>query len=466
MPEPHPTRWRAVFLPIIVSLVLLAPCWWHARIEAGDVASHTYNAWLANHVSRLHGLFLVRQGTNVLYDFLLAHLCRWLGYALGEKLAVSLVALLFFWGMFALASLRAWKWHIAPVVAMLTYSWTFHMGLMNFCLSAGLSCLALAMWIRRGVRGSAIAVPLLVLAWLAHLLPVLIVAACGAYALIHQRLRSQQRLLLLLSGLAILLLARQVLVTRFTTMMPPLSAAILLGVNQFVIYTLSPYRIIGFAIVIVLWATIVVCHRRRLRELLLSAPLQLALLFVAATATLPTALGGVGSGVSFVVERLSLAIPLCGCVLLAEVRPPRWVKAIIWIPALAFFAVLWGQSRVMNRIDAGISAAAQLAPADSRVVLLMPYGDNTSTIGHMVDRACIGHCFSYANYEASTRQFRLRATPANGIVADNYSASFAMQLGRYVVQPQDAPLYEIYLCDRDSDRFCVRELQAGDRLAR
>ena len=31
----------------LVSLVLLAPCYWQPRLQAGDLSSHIYNAWLA-----------------------------------------------------------------------------------------------------------------------------------------------------------------------------------------------------------------------------------------------------------------------------------------------------------------------------------------------------------------------------------------------------------------------------------
>lgn len=465
----EPKSWRGVLAAMAATAGILAPCWWHAHIEAGDVASHTYNAWLANQVDKLHGLSLAWQWTNVLYDVVLAQLCRWFGYSVGEKLAVSGVALALFWGMWWLVRAgdreHSGGWSVVPVLAMLTYSWTFHMGLMNFCLAAGLSCLALALWIRGGARATAFAAPLLLLAWLAHVLPVVVVLACGAYAAVRTRLRPKQQLQFLLGAVAGILLASAVVLRWFSASRAPLSLATVLGVNQFIVYTLSPYRWIGYATVIILWTAVVLFHRKRRRELLLSTPLHLAMLFAIAVAVLPTALVGWGSGVSFVVERLSLAVPLCACVLLARAHPPRWIGIALAVPALAYFAVLWGQSRVMNHIEEGITAAARQAPAASRVVLLMPYGDNTTTIMHMIDRACVGHCFSYTNYEISTRQFRLRGTPDNGIAATDPATSFALQVGRYVVQPQDAPLYEVYVCDRATDRFCVRELRAGDQLA-
>lgn len=457
-------RWISVVAALAVSAAVLAPCWWNERIEAGDVSSHTYNAWLANHLAQLHGLWLARQSTNMLYDVLLANACRWFGYATGERVAVSVVALLGFWGMFALTGTRGWRWYLAPVIAMLTYSWTFHMGLMNYCLAEGLSALALAAWMRRGMRGTVFAVPLLVLAWMAHMLPVLVVLACGGYAWLHGRLRQRERLLLLVSVVAALVLMRQVLTTRYVVLLPTLNLRTILGVNQLVIYTIFPYQWIGFATVLLLWVSALVCGRTRLREVALSAPMQLAMIFTAATVTLPTAMQGFSSSVSLVVERLTIVMPLCACVLLAWERPGRVVKAAFAVLAVGFFLVLWRHGRVMNEIDDAITAAVRQAPANSRVVELMPYGDNTSTILHMVDRACVDHCFSYANYEPGCGQFRLRAERGNGIVADNYPWSVAMQIGQYVVQRRDVPLYEVYLCDRVATRFCVRELQAGQGL--
>ena len=35
-----------------ISAALLAPCYWHAQIEAGDLASHVYNAWLGQLIER------------------------------------------------------------------------------------------------------------------------------------------------------------------------------------------------------------------------------------------------------------------------------------------------------------------------------------------------------------------------------------------------------------------------------
>jgi hypothetical protein len=61
----------------------------------------------------------------------------------------------------------------------------------------------------------------------------------------------------------------------------------------------------------------------------------------------------------------------------------------------------------------------------------------------MMDRSCIGRCYSYANYEPSTAQFRVRVNGENPFVAATYADSYAMQTGKYVVKQQDLPLYQI-----------------------
>ena len=83
----------------------------------------------------------------------------------------------------------------------------------------------------------------------------------------------------------------------------------------------------------------------------------------------------------------------------------------------------------------------------------------TFAVVHMIDRACVGRCFSYANYEASTAQFRIRAVAENPYVTSRYRDSWAMQAGKYVVQDRDLPLLQLVL--DSGGRMVVRSLKAG-----
>jgi hypothetical protein len=85
-----------------------------------------------------------------------------------------------------------------------------------------------------------------------------------------------------------------------------------------------------------------------------------------------------------------------------------------------------------------------------------------SYAGHIVDRACIDHCFSYEDYEPASRQFRIRASANNAIVTNSADDSSLMETGRYVVRPQDLPMAEVCQCDpADLMKLCLRELTAG-----
>jgi hypothetical protein len=82
-----------------------------------------------------------------------------------------------------------------------------------------------------------------------------------------------------------------------------------------------------------------------------------------------------------------------------------------------------------------------------------------NALAHVIDRVCVGHCYSYANYEPSTWQFRIRAEKENAYVASSYRDSWLMQMGLYVVQNRDLPLYQV---DLDAGGGMVlKTLQAG-----
>src|SRR6266478_7306843 len=140
---------------LLLFAVLAVPCFWHRRIEAGDLASHVYNAWLAQLIEKgqAPGLYLASRWDNVLFDFTLLHLANFLGFSIAEKIAVYACVLIFFWGVFAFlgAVTERAPWFLAPCIAMLAYGYSFNMGFMNYYLSLGLACFSLALfWGARG----------------------------------------------------------------------------------------------------------------------------------------------------------------------------------------------------------------------------------------------------------------------------------------------------------------------------
>src|ERR1700676_1749850 len=145
-------RWWVI---LGTSAVLIGPCLWHRHIEAGDLGSHVYNAWLAQLIAhgQAPGLYLARQGTNVLFDVSLVHMANLFGFAAAEKIVVCGCVLIFFWGVFAFVSAVTGRaaWFLTPGIAMLAYGYSFNMGFMNYYLSIGLACFSMALvWQGRG----------------------------------------------------------------------------------------------------------------------------------------------------------------------------------------------------------------------------------------------------------------------------------------------------------------------------
>src|ERR1700692_3301995 len=69
-----------------ISVGLLIPCLWHRRIEAGDLGSHVYNAWLAQLIEKgqAPGLYIARPWNNVMFDWILLHAANVVGFAAAE----------------------------------------------------------------------------------------------------------------------------------------------------------------------------------------------------------------------------------------------------------------------------------------------------------------------------------------------------------------------------------------------
>jgi hypothetical protein len=103
---------------LVTSLALLIPCYWQPRVQAGDLSSHIYNAWLAQLIEsgRVDGLMIVRQTTNILFDLLLSGMFQVFGPEWAQRVAVSLAVLIFVWGAVAFVSKASGRsaWYLLP----------------------------------------------------------------------------------------------------------------------------------------------------------------------------------------------------------------------------------------------------------------------------------------------------------------------------------------------------------------
>ena len=131
--------------------------------------------------------------------------------------------------------------------------------------------------------------------------------------------------------------------------------------------------------------------------------------------------------------------------------------------AVLFFGFLYTDESALNDFEDQVDQAVMQLPAGQRVVFSVgDSGLQVNALTHMIDRACIFRCWSYANYEPASAQFRVRVTGKSGIVASTDEDSNRMQNGTYVVKTADLPLYQI-LADT-SGRLVVRMPPAGEPL--
>jgi hypothetical protein len=455
-----------------ISAAIVLPCFWHTNIEAGDLASHTYNAWLVQLIQsgQAPGLWLARQSTNILFDLALSHLGALVGLRVAEKLLVATVVLCFFWGAFALvcAFARRVQWFVLPCLAMLAYGWTFETGLLNNYISLGLSFWALAIFVSARGWKKALALTLCPLIWMAHPSGIAFVIPAALYIAIAEKLPLRRQIFLVATSALILLLARLYLMAHYPAPVPGEPFYTFTGLDQLMIYGfhyLWPAVLLFFAFVACLVAD--ANERPNALELVANSrmPLQLYVVTTLGAWFLPNAVGlsqySLPQGL--IAQRVTTISGVLLCCVIGVTKFRKWVLVSFASIAAIFFFFLFQDTATLNRMETQAQRYERVLPPGERVIsTIFAFPGSRIQDYHLVDRSCLGYCFSYENYEASTRQFRIRAHPDNPIVTPDYDDSAAMKAGLYVVQPQDLPVFQIYQCKLDMIELCMRELPAGE----
>lgn len=386
-------------------------------------------------------LYLERIYTNVLFDIWAGWLTLGSGFVWGEKLAVATAVLTVFWGSWQLMRrmTHAAPWPVTPLLAMLAYGWVFHMGFLNFYWSLGFCFWALA-FAEAGKRWWWVA---LIPASVAHLLPVC--WAIGLWAFRQGVRRYALNPGQALAGAAGAIAMGSIFIRwRYASQWSPEQALAMLGVDQLWLFGMHDFAIVvGF---LMIWALgfLYVLHAQSPARLVRQRVVQFTVLTGIGVLLIPWVIHvpGFSAPLSFITQRMSLAsgVLLCGLVLLGN--RPRVIAYLSFPLAACYFGLLYRDTAELNGIEAELAKAVRTVPAGSRVVASFPPREGrVYAIGHMVDRACIGHCFSYANYEAATTQFRVRARGPNPFVAHDNATSVALQTAQHVVSRDEAPLY-------------------------
>jgi hypothetical protein len=463
---------------LLASALALVPCFWHRHIQAGDLGSHVYNAWLAQLIERgqVSGLTVVRQWDNVLFDLLLLRFADHWGFLAAEKAAVSLAVLVVFWGSFAFLGCASERppWRLAPFLLVLAYGYVFHMGFMNCYLSIGLAFFGLAAMWRGGAGNWAVAAMIGGLSFLAHPIGFALLAGLALYVWLRRLLPGWWRVAVPLPVVGFLAWFRWFIASeeRFVATWRAEGLAQLLGQDQMNVYG---HRYEVLSTVALAWGALAAAaavYDWVFRDRAPAPALRVAAEFYAvaflATALLPEncRIGLYAGWVGLLVSRLTLVTAVFGLLVLACLRLPRWSLAGTVLCAATYFVFLHQDTGKLDRMEADARAITQALPPGTRVVAVAnaPEDWRVAFIYHSIDRACIGRCFSFANYEPSSLQFRVRALPGSAIVSTSVDQSDDMSSGDYRVASSDLPLLSIYQCD-DSDftRLCALPLRAGQK---
>jgi len=354
---------------------------------------------------------------------------------------------------------------LLPSVAVLSYGFIFHVGFFNFYLGLGICFWYLALFFSGHWQRRLLVTPLLALAWLAHPLPVLWAAGLALYTAVAERVPAQARVFLAGVAVVILLGVHFWLRIAYRGVWSIDQAWFTTGANQLLLFDRKyfiPYVLLLAGWVLMLWRLV---WKRRFRVIVGDLIFQRWLLAAAAVVMIPAIITfpEYALPLSFVSSRLSLGAGVLLAALLAEVQPKRVEKAILTVSALVFFSFIFRDGQKLNRIEDQLDAVIAQLPSHSRVIGFLRIPSKTRPpLLHAVDRACIGHCFSYASYEPSSRQFRVRVAEGSPIVMADYDDVASVETGEYMVQAGDLPAFLVYLCGPEQQQVCSHELHEGE----
>jgi hypothetical protein len=465
---------------LFLSAVLVLPCVWHRRIEAGDLASHVYNAWLAQLIARgeAPGLYIAWQWHNALFDVTLLSAANLMGIAAAQKIVVSICVLVFFWGVFAFVGVVAEQppWLLTPCIAMLAYGYSFNMGFMNYYLSLGLACFGLAILWRARRRDWIAGTLFALLALLAHPIGFLWMVGTLAYVKVRTKMPGWWKL-----ALPVAVASAFAAVYWYTSHRPALLADwdrgpfyLYNGADQLAVYGQRYFYLAGAAFFFGFVCVAADLYARR-REgsswKPFELPLELYLVTFCATALLPENLRPFANDgwIGLLGSRLTTISAIFGFCILAALRPRKWHVAGFGVCAMVFFTFLYQDTDWVNRLEANAETLVRDLPPGTRVIVTAraPADSRSAFIGHAVERACIGHCFSYANYEPSSGEFRVRVREGSPVAISSTDLAEDMASGEYEVDDADLPIKQIYQCDeKDLTKLCIRDLAAGETNGR
>jgi len=342
------------------------------------------------------------------------------------------------------------------------------MGFFDYYLAIGLSFFSLAIFWRGTAWERMVAVAIAPLVLLAHPVGLVWLVSASIYVGTASILPRRWQFLMFGAAVAVLFAEHYYFQRHFEVEAAPHSLFWFNGTDQLILFG-NRYWIPAVALLVFAAVALAIDLLRRRRERGLAQsygiPLQLYILAVLAVPLLPRGIhfSQHTAPIALLTERLTSVSLVLVCCMLGAMRPSKWHLAGSAAVAAVFFAFLYRDTGTVNKMEAQAERLVRTLPANQRVMATIKAPpDSRILIQHMIDRACVGHCFSYGNYEPSSNVFHVRAIPGNPYVLTTYEDAVDTESGEYTVQPEDLPVYQVYQCSLSSTELCIRPLEAGE----
>jgi hypothetical protein len=359
---------------------------------------------------------------------------------------------------------------------MLAYGYCFNMGFFNYYLSIGFACWSLAIF-RGGTHGDRLAgLAFLPIIYLAHPVGFLFAVGTMGYLAAKERLPGYWKLAVPLTALAGVLALHWILTTRVSYDVDWSKNGafyVFNGSDQLVLYgdqysSLARLALL-FGVICVLVDGVLRWREGWAGWKAFALPLELYAAAFVVTALLPENVRTAPENgwMGLLVSRLTIVSAIFGLGVLGCLKPRKWQLAGFLIVAAGFFVFLYDDTGYLNQIERNAETLLWRLPYGTRMIpdLSTLPDSRIEFVGHSAERACVGHCFGYLNYEAPSRQFRVRAEAGSPLATNSYAVFEEMVRPTYVFQARDLPLTLLYQCDEtDLTRLCVRELAAGETV--
>jgi len=345
---------------------------------------------------------------------------------------------------------------------MLAYGWVFHMGFFNYYISLGLCFWALSLAWDFRPAGLASAAAIFALAYVAHGLPLAWSAGVLAYRFAADRLLPNHRGQVFVTAVAGVLLLTFTIGSVWKTQWFGDQLAASIGVDQVVPYAARYWWVSLLLALAIVYAVVYVVRVRGWRAALSWTPVHIALLTSLGIVVIPNwiSIPNYNHALVFLAQRTSLTLCIVLCAVAASSPPQRMPKYLLLGAAILFFGFLYRDEAALNGLEDQIAAAVAQLPANSRVLSAVEAAYvRSNPVSHMIDRECIGRCYSYGNYEPSSSQFRVRLSGASPLVVATDRAANQLQGGSYIVQPRDVPVYQIFA--NPDGQLMIRQLTPG-----